>query len=215
MTASTTYSHIFLSIQKRVFFPIRLENSIWSFLKWNWIGRIDHITKSSSHRHPCRFFLLVVCRVYSRCSSSSLTSSSAYHHLFRNQKAYIGFIIITTQLTKDWLATWLSCHPSIHTCFCSFRSSVFTTLFFSPFFAWLVQGLKLRKQRSTGDLDKRGTNSSIRSTGSTTSWMSSDSAQSAVTSGSHHTDSNASFVVEVSQVKSLKRTQNYNISQAY
>ncbi|ODN03851.1 Junctophilin-3 [Orchesella cincta] len=64
----------------------------------------------------------------------------------------------------------------------------------------LLKGLKLRKQRSTGDLDKRGTNSSIRSTGSTTSWMSSDSAQSAVTSGSHHTDSNASFVVEDEQM---------------
>jgi hypothetical protein len=64
------------------------------------------------------------------------------------------------------------------------------------------QGLKLRKQRSTGDLDKKGTtgNTSIRSTASSASWMSNDSAQSAVTSGSHHTDSNASFVVEVSQV---------------
>ncbi|CAG7837111.1 unnamed protein product [Allacma fusca] len=60
----------------------------------------------------------------------------------------------------------------------------------------ILKGLKLRKQRSTGDLDKRGTNSSIRSTGSSASWMSNDSAQSAVTSGSHHTDSNASFVVE-------------------
>ncbi|XP_021949470.1 junctophilin-1 isoform X2 [Folsomia candida] len=66
----------------------------------------------------------------------------------------------------------------------------------------ILKGLKLRKQRSTGDLvDKRGTNSSIRSTGSSTksstSWMSNESA---VTSHSHHTDSNASFVVEDEQM---------------
>lgn len=61
----------------------------------------------------------------------------------------------------------------------------------------MKQGLKLRKQRSTGDLDKKGNPTKIRSTGSSSSWMSNDSAQSAVTSGSHHTDSNASFVVEV------------------
>ena len=72
-----------------------------------------------------------------------------------------------------------------------------------------VQGLKLRKQRSTGDLVKGGTNTSIRSTGSTTSWMSSDSAQSAVTSGSHHTDSNASFVVEVNFEKGCNKVHFY------
>ncbi|KAK5646421.1 hypothetical protein RI129_004885 [Pyrocoelia pectoralis] len=58
----------------------------------------------------------------------------------------------------------------------------------------LLMGLKLKKQRSTGDLEKG--NGSIRSTGSTASWMSTDSAQSAMTNASVHTDSNASFVVE-------------------
>ncbi|XP_066900971.1 junctophilin-1 isoform X2 [Halyomorpha halys] len=56
---------------------------------------------------------------------------------------------------------------------------------------------KIRKQRSTGDLEKRGTSGgSIRSTGSSASWVSTESSQSGVTSGSMHTDSNASFVVE-------------------
>ncbi|KAK4879796.1 hypothetical protein RN001_007942 [Aquatica leii] len=58
----------------------------------------------------------------------------------------------------------------------------------------LLMGLKLKKQRSTGDLEKG--NGSIRSTGSTASWVSTDSAQSAITNASIHTDSNASFVVE-------------------
>merc|ERR1719150_2944153 len=39
----------------------------------------------------------------------------------------------------------------------------------------LMQGLKIRKQRSTGDLDRKGVMGSIRSTGSTSSWMSSES----------------------------------------
>lgn len=62
----------------------------------------------------------------------------------------------------------------------------------------LLQGLKLRKQRSTGDLEKRGiSGGSIRSTGSSTSWVSTESSHSGITSASMHTDSNASFVVEV------------------
>lgn len=44
-----------------------------------------------------------------------------------------------------------------------------------------MQGLKLKKQRSTGDLEKRGTASgSIRSTVSTASWISTGSSQSAI-----------------------------------
>ncbi|XP_063358448.1 junctophilin-1 isoform X2 [Cydia amplana] len=58
---------------------------------------------------------------------------------------------------------------------------------------------KLRKQRSAGELDKRGT-SSVRSGGSggsASSWVSSvESTHSAMTHGSLHTDSNASFLVE-------------------
>ncbi|CAB3372087.1 Hypothetical predicted protein [Cloeon dipterum] len=64
----------------------------------------------------------------------------------------------------------------------------------------ILQGLKMRKQRSTGDLEKRGTSASLRSTGSSASWVSTDSAHSAVTAGSVHTDSNASFVVEDEQM---------------
>ncbi|RZF33945.1 hypothetical protein LSTR_LSTR010428 [Laodelphax striatellus] len=61
----------------------------------------------------------------------------------------------------------------------------------------ILSGLKIRKQRSTGDLEKRGTSGgSIRSTGSSTSWVSTESSHSGITSASMHTDSNASFVVE-------------------
>ncbi|XP_025835439.1 junctophilin-1 isoform X1 [Agrilus planipennis] len=62
----------------------------------------------------------------------------------------------------------------------------------------LLMGLKLKKQKSTGDLEK-GTGS-IRSTGSSASWVSTDSAQSAITNASLHTDSNASFIVEDDQM---------------
>ncbi|XP_043190018.1 junctophilin-1-like [Amphibalanus amphitrite] len=66
----------------------------------------------------------------------------------------------------------------------------------------ILQGLRLRKQRSTGDLEKRGTGSSIRSTNSSVSWMSTDSAKSNMTNGSFHTESNGSFVVEDEQLDS-------------
>lgn len=56
----------------------------------------------------------------------------------------------------------------------------------------------MTRQKSTGELEKKGAGSgSIRSTGSTASWVSTDSEQSAMTSGSVPSDSNASFVVEV------------------
>ncbi|GFW79002.1 hypothetical protein TNCV_214351 [Trichonephila clavipes] len=66
---------------------------------------------------------------------------------------------------------------------------------------WVVTikswGLKIKKQRSTGDIDRRGV-SSIRSSGSNLSSASSESSQSGVThsqgGGSLHTDSNVSFV---------------------
>ncbi|XP_039452861.1 junctophilin-1 [Culex pipiens pallens] len=65
----------------------------------------------------------------------------------------------------------------------------------------LLSGLKIRKQRSTGDLEKRGTGSgSIRSTASITSWLSTESSQSGMTNKSVHTDSNASFIVEDEQL---------------
>ena len=59
-----------------------------------------------------------------------------------------------------------------------------------------LQGLKLKKQRSTGDINSKGV-TSIRSTGSTTSWMSSESgypggAGSVVSQGSDQ-----SFAAEV------------------
>jgi len=58
----------------------------------------------------------------------------------------------------------------------------------------LMQGLKIRKQRSTGDLDRKGVMGSIRSTGSTSSWMSSDSNYAGASVMSE--GSQASFVVE-------------------
>ncbi|XP_037084685.1 junctophilin-1-like [Pollicipes pollicipes] len=66
----------------------------------------------------------------------------------------------------------------------------------------ILQGLRLRKQRSTGDLEKRNAGGSIRSTNSSVSWMSTDSTKSHITNGSYHTESNASFVVEDEQMDS-------------
>ena len=63
-----------------------------------------------------------------------------------------------------------------------------------------MQGLKIRKQRSTGDLDTKGKGvlNSIRSTGSTSSWMSSESNYAGGHPGSVMSEgSQASFVVEV------------------
>uniref|UniRef100_A0A182MSZ2 Junctophilin n=1 Tax=Anopheles culicifacies TaxID=139723 RepID=A0A182MSZ2_9DIPT len=65
----------------------------------------------------------------------------------------------------------------------------------------LLSGLKIRKQKSTGDLEKRGTGTgSIRSTASTASWLSTESSQSGMTNKTMHTDSNASFIVEDEQL---------------
>ena len=64
--------------------------------------------------------------------------------------------------------------------------------------------MKLKKQRSTGDLDRKGVSgpsSGIRSTGSTTSWMSSESGYTGATSIMSE-GSNASFVLEVGTVSS-------------
>jgi hypothetical protein len=67
----------------------------------------------------------------------------------------------------------------------------------------LFKGLKLKKQRSTGDLDRKGV-TAIRSTGSTTSWMSSESGYTAgasiVSEGS-----NQSFVMEVTSFGFLSK----------
>ena len=62
-------------------------------------------------------------------------------------------------------------------------------------FIFQFQGLKIRKQRSTGDLDRKGVMGSIRSTGSTSSWMSSESNYAGASVMSE--GSQASFVVEV------------------
>nr|XP_022914220.1 junctophilin-1 isoform X1 [Onthophagus taurus] len=60
-----------------------------------------------------------------------------------------------------------------------------------------ILGWKLKRQRSTGDIEKRGAGAgSIRSTASTASWTSMGSAQSGATNTSVPSDSNASFVVE-------------------
>ncbi|XP_017754915.1 PREDICTED: junctophilin-1-like [Eufriesea mexicana] len=62
----------------------------------------------------------------------------------------------------------------------------------------ILSGLKIRKQRSTGDLEKHDTGGSIRSNVSTASWMSTESSQTQV-SASVHTDE-ASFVIEDEQM---------------
>ena len=65
----------------------------------------------------------------------------------------------------------------------------------TSYFMFVFQGLKIRKQRSTGDLDRKGVMGSIRSTGSTSSWMSSESNYAGASVMSE--GSQASFVVEV------------------
>jgi hypothetical protein len=64
-----------------------------------------------------------------------------------------------------------------------------------------AQGLKIKKQRSTGDLEKRvNSGGSMRSTASSASWVSTESSHSGsgIIAGSVNDESNASFVVEVS-----------------
>ena len=72
-------------------------------------------------------------------------------------------------------------------------------IFLTIFFLILLQGLKLKKQRSTGDLDKKSVNpvTSIRSTGSNTSWMSSESGFTVGGQSMMSEGSNQSFALEV------------------
>lgn len=62
----------------------------------------------------------------------------------------------------------------------------------------------MKKQRSLdGEVEKggkAGTTGSLRSTASSASWVSTESYQSGLSHQSAHTDSNASFVVEVSKI---------------
>lgn len=66
----------------------------------------------------------------------------------------------------------------------------------------------MKRQKSAGDLDKKVPSGSLRSTASSASWVSSDSAQSAMTNASIPSDSNASFVVEVSNIFNFVRLCN-------
>lgn len=60
----------------------------------------------------------------------------------------------------------------------------------------------MRRQRSTGDIQTGRASGSIRSTGSSASWMSTDSGQSAYTVGDVPDEgSNASFIIEVGLVR--------------
>ncbi|XP_064112326.1 junctophilin-1-like isoform X3 [Macrobrachium nipponense] len=65
----------------------------------------------------------------------------------------------------------------------------------------VFKGLKMRRQRSTGDIQSGRASGSIRSTGSSASWMSTDSGQSAYTTGDVPDEgSNASFIIEDEQL---------------
>lgn len=68
---------------------------------------------------------------------------------------------------------------------------------------------KMKKQRSLdGEVEKggkAGTTGSLRSTASSASWVSTESYQSGLSHQSAHTDSNASFVVEVSCNRTAKK----------
>ena len=68
---------------------------------------------------------------------------------------------------------------------------------FNANFILHLQGLKLKKQRSTGDINSKGV-SNIRSTGSTTSWMSSESGYPSAAGSVVSQGSDQSFAAEVS-----------------
>ena len=78
----------------------------------------------------------------------------------------------------------------------------------------LMSGLKLRKQKSTGDIiessasPRRNTGGSVRSTISNSSRVSSESAHSALTSASQYTDSNQSFVSQ-DDINDVNVTETY------
>ena len=64
---------------------------------------------------------------------------------------------------------------------------------------FILQGLKLKKQRSTGDINSKGV-SNIRSTGSTSSWMSSDAGYPSAAGSVVSQGSDQSFAAEVSKM---------------
>ena len=70
---------------------------------------------------------------------------------------------------------------------------------FNATFILHLQGLKLKKQRSTGDINSKGV-SNIRSTGSTTSWMSSESGYPSAAGSVVSQGSDQSFAAEVSKI---------------
>ena len=75
----------------------------------------------------------------------------------------------------------------------------------------LMKGLKLKKQKSTGDIQespRRSTGSSVRSTASNISNRSAESTQSAVSNVTQYTDSNQSFV-------SQDDIQDVNVTETY
>lgn len=77
------------------------------------------------------------------------------------------------------------------------RPSIFDKQGRSSLRKTLVQGLRIRKQKSTGDIvesPRHRHQASVRSTISNISHASADSSQSGVTTGSMYTDSNNSFV---------------------
>eukprot|EP00918_Siedleckia_nematoides_P012580 GHVU01027569.1.p1 GENE.GHVU01027569.1~~GHVU01027569.1.p1 ORF type:complete len:848 (-),score=73.91 GHVU01027569.1:2728-5271(-) len=74
----------------------------------------------------------------------------------------------------------------------------------------LMHGLKLRKQKSTGDIQEspRRQSGSVRSTTSNISHTSADSAQSGITSMSMNTDSNLSFISQ-EDITDINVTETY------
>ncbi|XP_042879503.1 junctophilin-1-like isoform X3 [Penaeus japonicus] len=74
----------------------------------------------------------------------------------------------------------------------------------------VFKGLKMRRQRSTGDIQTGRASGSIRSTGSSASWMSTDSGQSAYTVGDVPDEgSNASFIIEQDEQLDASVVENY------
>ncbi|XP_064112325.1 junctophilin-1-like isoform X2 [Macrobrachium nipponense] len=74
----------------------------------------------------------------------------------------------------------------------------------------VFKGLKMRRQRSTGDIQSGRASGSIRSTGSSASWMSTDSGQSAYTTGDVPDEgSNASFIIEQDEQLDASVIENY------
>ena len=97
-------------------------------------------------------------------------------------------------LCQNEVFTWRKIESISSTGFNLFVHQSYIFIYLNNIFV-TFQGLKLKKQRSTGDINNKGV-PNIRSTGSTTSWMSTESSMHGGASVASE-GSNQSFAMEV------------------